>query len=183
MNIATHLLALAITMLAGVLTVCMGRQRVRRRFAVVLAAALPVLLVGIAVNLLLLVGRKPLLEWLIPLAAVLVSGCCCNDRVFRFWRIAAAPIAIALSYHFLLVANSGNATNAPAHLLQLSEQAAKAAVREAAKQAPRKAGPVGRVEVRRVVPLWHSNITGLWRVEREEATLYYDGEAVHIRRL
>lgn len=194
--ILRHLALLALTAAAIVASIAMGGGRsAGRPLRDLLWASVPVLVIGGVCSLLLLQGRKPVAEWLLPLAGVLLIGWRCRrGTVFRGARIIAPLVAAVLVLHFLFVAHAKGVTNAPQELERISmlhQQIALDAARQALKSgldpnAVLPAGPIRTILpevtldaeqflVGRARAEWHTWFTGLYRVERFRGRVWCPG--------
>lgn len=200
LTIEFHLALLALTALALVMVLVTYRRESTDKVSLgqLLWATVPVLVIGVLCSLLMLAGGKPLLEWLLPLAGVLLIGWLCgHGRLFRIMRIVAPIVAALLSFNFLVVAHAEGVTNAPRETERFSELRKKIAIDEARKVLLSKfdataefpAGPVRAivpnlpkdadpVVLKHVRPEWHSFLSHLYRVETNHGTVWYPGGAL-----
>lgn len=201
LTIESHLVLLGLVVGTILIVLCACRRGavVCRSFDL-LMAGLPVLVIGLLCSLLLLGGRKPVLEWLLPLCGLLLLGWRCgHTSTFRIARIIAPLVAAILVFHFLLVSHTEGVTNAPRELERVSELEKSSTLGEVEKLLLSKfppdrefpAGPVhtvvpelpleaGVVTIKRARPEWHSQLSGLYRVDRHPETIWYPGGPVAV---
>lgn len=199
MLLMIHLALLAIAAIGTVAVITADWGPFRRPTKTLLVASLPMLFLGIMSALLLSSKGAPVIEWVLPLVAVLIAGVCCrSDRAFNGLRWGLTGIAVVLWLNFIFLVNGGggftarpNHTRAFGAMIQKAEvKAAGETLREKlAPNADYPAGSVGEllddprfdaVDALTVRSEWHTPLTRLYREERAKVPLWYPGGEVDV---
>ena len=194
MLLYAHLGLLALVVLVTAAVVVPNWGTARRPFGVVLLAALPFLGLGVLSALLLSARGTPLIEWALPMIAVLIAGVCCrSDKAFNGLRWGLFGLAIALWLNFGLLIRPGGGYTAEPAFSQVITKSIQANEIKAAGEAMRTkfpddatypAGPVGKilddprfdaVDALAVRSEWHTPLTRLYREVHSKAPLWYPG--------
>ncbi len=195
MQVDLHLFLLAAVVVATVGCAVRYRGRTTRSMGAVLAATSPFLVLGVISGLLLSARGAPVVEWALPMIAVLVVGVTCrSDRAFDVFRWSMTVAALILFVNFLSLVQ-GDYTSIPYYSRAVSRSLAIHAKTQASQDLQARFGPeevipegpvsgilgepkYDRVETLVVERQWYTPITRLSRVRKEPASLWYPGGAV-----
>ena len=196
MLLYVHLGMLALTVLVTAAVVIPNWGGARRSLGTVLVSALPFLGLGVLSGLLLSSKGVPLIEWVLPMIAVLIAGVGCrSDKAFNGLRWGLFGLAVALWLNFGFLVGGGGFTANPDFTRAIATSMRKNEVNAAgeamrAKFAPDAdypAGPVGEiladprfdaVDSLTARSEWHTPLTRLYREDRAKAPLWYPGGEV-----
>lgn len=179
-----HLILFIAVVLIAVVCVAVRLGRMPRPWPKVLLPIAPIIALAVLCQFLLAAGGVPLLEWLLPMIAVLVVGFFCrSESLFRTARRSLFLLAVALCVNFLVLVQVGGYTAAPgltdrvSRMTALNEAASR--LRESYKPGDvLPAGPLEPVEHLEPRPEWHTPLTRIHRLERTKAVIWYPGGAV-----
>lgn len=175
MPISLHIALLSATVVVPAACIAIRYGRTNRRS--LLFSLLPFLLIGSLSLMTLSIGGKPILEWLIPMLGVFAAGVWCrSDVIFQSVRWSFPVVSSALCLNFLMLIQ-GDYTANPTFQVRFNRTRETIGLKQAAKhiQPNAPAGPIGTVERRLPVPEWHTPITRMYRIERQEATIWSPG--------
>ena len=194
MLIVLHILLIVLTAIGTASAVALNWGPLRRPCGTVLVASLPILALGVLSALLLSAKGAPMVEWVLPLLALLIAGLCCrSDKVFKALRWGLTGIAVLLWLNFgFLVGGGGGYTAKPDHTRQFATMIQSSEINAAGEAMRAKlppdatypAGPVGAilddsrfdaVDALAVRPEWHTPLTRLYREVHARAPLWYPG--------
>jgi hypothetical protein len=193
MPLAIHMTLLALVVVVAVALVAWRPGRLPRPTPDVVVAVAPLLVVGVICQLLLSAAGKPSLEWAVPALAVLAVGLGCrSEGAFRAARWGFLAASLVLCDNFMTLVQLGGYTADPgtsrtiARALQRTEisRASDALMQAHAAGGELPAGPLSallhrpgydQVEGRTIERLWHTPLTGLYRVRRTRGSLWYPG--------
>ncbi|RUL81174.1 hypothetical protein [Tautonia sociabilis] len=164
-----------------------------RPWSHILLAVSPFLVLAVLTRLLLSAPGSPVIEWLVPLAGVLVVGFLCkSNTLFTVYAVGAFVASLVLCGNYILLVHGGGYTGRPSvseHGWRATElnsiRAAEADLQKTFREdtvVPE--GPVAtlvgneeynHVERAYARRTWHTWLTGLYAIERHDALVWCQG--------
>lgn len=189
-----HLVLLALVAASAFLLAMIrpGRPQYRSLGQVMLAAS-PFVAIALLTRLVLSVNGIPFLEWLLPLACVLLVGCfCTSNQLFGWYTVGVLVASAVLCFNYVGLIRSGGFTGRPAAIERVWHASEMVAVRSAEAELRKvfpadtdvPEGPVAkltgnddynRIKQVRSRRVWHTWMTGLYAVESRDAIVWCRG--------